>query len=207
MHLITNLLAYAVKLEPHPGGAVGPHRTFMRPANVEESWRACCTTFVVNRSGGELVPSREALEYRVVSDHIALRGLLTRVESVASQIVRGECRLLGVLLTEARALIDTLETHNTWETAELLQQLRASGPLGEQRASYLQDDHGTQLAMLRRAVDSLEAQDRSFALLAREMIELTMQLRNDLADEEDMILDDKLMERSDNEGGEPEGSL
>ena len=74
------------------------------------------------------------------------------------------------------------------------------GGLGAQRAGYLEKDHDTQLALVARAIEGLEAQNLPPESLAREMLELAEQLRDDLADEEEMVLDDKLW------GAQPEGA-
>jgi len=141
------------------------------------------------------MPRDGAIESQAVADHLAILGLAKRVEKVAGEIARGEKRLLGALRTEAEALRDALKEHNAWENRTLLPHLRAQGMLGTRRAAYLEQDHLTQIEIVSRAVDGLETQSVPAETLAREMLELVSQLREDLADEEEMVLDEKIWGR------------
>ena len=124
----------------------------------------------------------------VLREHLALRGLLSRVESLAHLVAGDEPGMLSDLRAAAEALLDMLARHMEWEDRHLAPALRDSGAFGAEREARLERDHAEQREVLRHALERLRDEGRPAALVARNLLDLVTLLRTDMEDEENSLL-------------------
>jgi len=125
----------------------------------------------------------------VLRDHVALRGLLSRVEALADRVAADETWRVRDLREAAESLLDTLARHMEWEDRHLAPVLRDTDAGGGERESQLHGDHAEQREVLSHALERLHDEGRPAALVARNLLDLVTLIREDMEDEEVSLLD------------------
>lgn len=129
---------------------------------------------------------------RVLEDHANLRNLLAELDALARETLSGE-QLLGPLRERAEALLARLAEHMRWEDRYLSQALCEADAWGRERAGVLEREHREQRAFLRDAVERLRDEERPAPMLARELADLVERLRRDMQEEEQDLLDERVL--------------
>ena len=130
---------------------------------------------------------------RILHDHETIRAMLVSVESVSLQVIDGESRLVGPLRFEAETLLERLLTHMDWEDQYLRPALLEADAWGQQRALHLDRDHREQREMLEYALASIEDQSRPPLVISRQVLDLVRLLRKDMNDEEELLVNDRVL--------------
>jgi hypothetical protein len=130
---------------------------------------------------------------RVLADHVAIRDMLLSLERAAQQVLSGERWLLAGLRLEGETLLRRLEDHMGWEERHLAPALRAADPAGEERAAGLDRDHREQREVLAHCLVALRDEGRPGALIARKLVDLVALLREDMQEEERLLLDERVL--------------
>ncbi len=130
---------------------------------------------------------------RVLEDHETLRTLLAQLDVLARETLSGDEQLLAPLRERAEALLARLAEHMRWEDRYLSQALRQADAWGRERAAALEREHQEQRAVLRHAVERLRDEDSPAPLLARELADLVERLRRDMQEEEQDLLDERVL--------------
>jgi len=126
---------------------------------------------------------------RVVREHRDLRVRVERVEGLSRASLAGTTGSMEDLRAEARGLIRTLDAHMRWEDENLLPALESADEWGPERVQRMQSDHLEQRELLRYAAGVLDDESRAPELIARTTLDLTRLLRDDMEDEEEVMLD------------------
>ena len=124
----------------------------------------------------------------VLRDHLALRGILSRVESLAHLVAGDEPWRVGDLRAAAESLLDTLASHMEWEDRHLGPLLRDADASGAESEARLKRDHAEQREVLRHALERLHDEGRPATLVARNLLDLVTLLRAEMEDEESSLL-------------------
>jgi hemerythrin-like domain-containing protein len=125
---------------------------------------------------------------RVLRDHAALRATVAEVESLARSALEGSRGLLREFSDLGESLLESLESHIRWEDDHLAPVLRA-GARGEEREALLRRDHREQRQVLRYLLEKLRDRQRPIDLLARNLLDFSAMLRDDMTGEEQALLD------------------
>lgn len=126
---------------------------------------------------------------RVLHDHVALRELIERMESLARQVVEGRAHSTADLCGVAERLLSTLLRHMDWEDRQLVPVLAESDAWGPERARQLSAEHLGQREQLGAALAGLGDRTRPATELARSLLELAHTLLRDMEEEESAFLD------------------
>jgi hypothetical protein len=131
----------------------------------------------------------------VLSDHRALRAELERLEALAVEVVAQtpEPARVGDLRTDADGLLARLRDHMRWEEAYLLPALRDADAWGEERALRLVADHSEQRELLGFILERLHDKARTDAMVVRDVHGLIALLREDMREEEEELLDERVL--------------
>jgi hypothetical protein len=140
----------------------------------------------------------------VLKDHQALRALLDALEALATQVRDGDRRLLGPLRLEAERFLHRFDDHTRWEDRHLRPALVEADAWGRERAERLDHDHAEQRELLAASLDRLRDAERPPVLVARGVLDLIALIRTDMAEEENDLLDPRIL-RDDVVSIEPEG--
>jgi hemerythrin-like domain-containing protein len=124
----------------------------------------------------------------VLRDHVALRGMLDRIEHLAGAVDAGEPWRVAELRVCAEGLLEALESHMGWEDRYLAPALRDADAWGEEREARLRRDHVEQREVLRDALERLRDTARPALLVAHNLLELVALLREDMDEEERALL-------------------
>jgi iron-sulfur cluster repair protein YtfE (RIC family) len=130
---------------------------------------------------------------RTLRDHEALRIALDRLERCCREAARGDLLPAGQLREAAHALIVDVERHMRWEERHLEPALREADAWGNERADRLRSDHREQREALGHVLAGLRDPGRPPALVARMLLDLIALLRDDMAEEEDLLLDPRVL--------------
>jgi hemerythrin-like domain-containing protein len=130
---------------------------------------------------------------RILADHVAIRGMLLSLESVANRVRDGERSLAAALRLEGEALLHHLQEHMSWEDLHLAPALRRADAWGEERAAKLDSDHREQRQVLAHCLAGVEDESRPESVVARTLIDLVEMLREDIEDEERLLLDERIL--------------
>ena len=132
---------------------------------------------------------------RILSDHVALRGILADLESLARDVLGGEYRMAGALRFEGEGLLEELSRHMSWEERHLIPALQDADAWGEADACVdrLHEDHAEQRALLSHALERLRDPSRPAALVARNLLDLAAVIRQDMEDEERFALSERVL--------------
>jgi iron-sulfur cluster repair protein YtfE (RIC family) len=129
---------------------------------------------------------------RILSDHQRMRRDLERLEALAADVL--ECRTPCVALrVEVELLFASLKGHMRWEEAYLLPALREADAWGAERAQQLVGDHREQYELLEFVNQRLSEDMRPAALVVRDVTHLIAVLREDMREEEEELLDERVL--------------
>ena len=137
----------------------------------------------------------DEIRKQVLADHVALRRTLGRLEVLASRVLTGRESHLRALRGEAIGFLDALLVHMEWEDVHLASSLREVGARGEDLAAKLTREHVEQRELLRHILRGLSDMTRPGPVVARNLLDLCGLLREDLVDEEEMVLDARAVRR------------
>ena len=129
---------------------------------------------------------------RVLSDHERLRADFRRIEALARAAREGALGRFGDLRVEGDALLARLLAHMRWEESYLLPALRNSDSWGAERAARLIKDHRDQRELFRFFHMRLESTE-PWPVLAQRLSDLIALLRDDMAEEERDLLDERVL--------------
>jgi iron-sulfur cluster repair protein YtfE (RIC family) len=133
-----------------------------------------------------------AIRARILSDHESLRSDLERLETLAADVREGRSPCVA-LRVEAESLLAGLRNHMRWEESYLVPALREADAWGVERAQRLLRDHGEQRALLDFVGSRLGSDAAPAALVVRDMTHLIALLREDMRQEEDELLDERVL--------------
>jgi hypothetical protein len=130
---------------------------------------------------------------RILADHVAIRGMLLSLEGLADRVRDGDRSLVGALRLEGEALLHHLQEHMLWEDLHLAPALRRADAHGEERAARLDSDHREQRQVLTHCLSAVNDERRPAPIVARTLIDLVAMLREDIEDEERLLLDERVL--------------
>lgn len=137
----------------------------------------------------------DEIRKQALSDHVALRRTLGRLESLASRILAGHESHSRALRSEAIGFLDALLVHMEWEDLHLAPALREIGARGEYLAAKLTREHMEQRELLRHILRGLSDLARPGCIVARNLLDLCGLLRDEMVDEEEMLINAQLPRR------------
>ena len=126
---------------------------------------------------------------RVQRDHAALRTTLDQLELLAREVLDGAPGLRERLRDLGETLLESLERHMAWEDEHLAPVLREADAWGKEREELLRRDHVEQRQVLRYVLEKIRDAERPVALVARNLLDFSMMLRNEMTQEEQTLLD------------------
>ena len=129
---------------------------------------------------------------RVLADHERLRADFVRIEALARAVRDGALVRLGDLRVEGDALLARLLTHMRWEESHLLPALREADSWGAERAARVIKDHREQRELF-RFVHSRLSDTQAWPVMAQRLSDLIALLRDDMAEEERDLLDERVL--------------
>lgn len=129
----------------------------------------------------------------VLRDHEALRGRLEGLEQLCSRVLDGRASSAAELRDAGLALLSALAKHMAWEDLYLAPALREADAWGQERAARLDADHREQREVLDLALDGLRDDSRPLRVQARRLRDLVALLRDDMVDEEQTLLDARVL--------------
>jgi hemerythrin-like domain-containing protein len=130
---------------------------------------------------------------RVLRDHVALVGMLARVDTLATSVKAGDTWRSADLRRAAAGLLEALQVHMHWEDQYLGPALLAADAWGEERQAALERDHREQREVLGDLIDKLSQPDRPPSLIANDMLAFGSLLRQDMQAEERVLLDPNVL--------------
>ena len=130
---------------------------------------------------------------RTLRDHEGLRTALDRLERRCRAAAGGGSLPAGQLREAAHALLVDIERHMRWEERHLEPALREADAWGNERAERLRSDHREQREAFGQVLANLRDPSRPPALVARMLLDLIALLRDDMAEEEDLLLDPRVL--------------
>jgi hemerythrin-like domain-containing protein len=138
---------------------------------------------------------RNEIRKQVLADHVALRRTMGHLEDLAGRVLAGDDSHLRTLRSEATDFLDALLAHMKWENVHLTPAVRKVGARGEYRAAKLAREHAEQRDLLRHILRGLADASRPGRVVARNLLDLCSLLREDMVDEERMLLDARVLRR------------
>lgn len=129
----------------------------------------------------------------VLKDHQDLRARLEALEEVGRKVQDGDRRLLGPLRVATEQFLRRFESHTRWEDAHLRPALLEADAWGQERAERLDHDHEEQRELLEYILRQLREAGRPPALVARSVLDLIALIRQDMVDEENDLLDERVL--------------
>lgn len=133
------------------------------------------------------------IRQRIEHDHETLRAMLFGMEKLALEVLEGEHKTLGALRLEGETLLGKLLEHMHWEDLYLRPALLETTGFGVARAERLDRDHEEQRELLRWALASVQDQSRPPLVVARQLLDLIRLLRDDMDDEEAVLVNQKVL--------------
>ncbi|MDJ0864629.1 MAG: hemerythrin domain-containing protein [Myxococcota bacterium] len=130
---------------------------------------------------------------RVLQDHEALRERLVALAELARQVADGDTDQARTLRGEAALFLEVLGTHMKWEDRFLRPALADADAWGKERVARLDADHREQREVLAAVLDRLLDGTRPAPLVARDVLDLVELLRRDMAEEEQDLLDPRVL--------------
>ncbi len=130
---------------------------------------------------------------RILDDHEVIRAMLHAVEQVSTEVINGASQLTGPMRLEGETLMERLLEHMHWEDLHLRPALCEADAWGQERAERLDRDHREQREMLHYALASVEDQSRPPLVIARQLQDLVRLLREDMEDEEQLLVNDRVL--------------
>lgn len=129
---------------------------------------------------------------RILRDHDRLREDLGRLERLVSDFRSGSAAL-EALRRDSAALLARLLAHMNWEESYLLPALRDADAWGEERAAQLARDHREQRELFHFLQARLRDEAHPATLVARDVEHLVALLRDDMREEEAVLLDERVL--------------
>lgn len=130
---------------------------------------------------------------RVLADHAGIRGSLEGLERWAARVRAGEHSALASLRRDGEALLASVERHMGWEDRVLQPALELTDAWGRERAAWLERDHREQRMLLEHCLAAVRDELRPAEVLARTLGDLAALLRADMAEEERVLLDARVL--------------
>jgi len=130
---------------------------------------------------------------RILADHVAIRGMLLGLERVATRVGEGELSLVDALRVDGEELLRRLLDHMRWEDLHLAPALRKADAWGAERAARLDGDHREQRQVLGHCLAAVQDRSRPATVVARTLIDLVGMLREDIEEEERLLLDPRVL--------------
>jgi iron-sulfur cluster repair protein YtfE (RIC family) len=130
---------------------------------------------------------------RILADHERLRRDLERLEALANEILQDLHPPLATLRVDAERLLARLRAHMHWEESYLLPALREADAWGVERAERLTRDHREQRELLDFVMVRLRDATRPAAIVAGDVCHLVELLREDMREEEQELLDERVL--------------
>jgi len=118
---------------------------------------------------------------RILRDHEALRIKLEMVESTARKVLEGAPGREAHLRKHGDRLLDAVEQHLRWEDRNVARAVRKGGVAW---IESLRADHGEQRQVVQYVSEKLRDPRRPAAILARNLLDFTTLLRDELDAEE-----------------------
>jgi hypothetical protein len=125
---------------------------------------------------------------KFVADHAHLRGKISVLRSLATQVLRGDEDLGDALRLKGKDLQLHLIRHMKWEESDLLPCLREIDGAAADAADQLFEEHTGQRQRLSDSLIALEGADGNPLALANHLLELTRWLEQDMNTEESGVL-------------------
>ncbi|HEY5658670.1 MAG TPA: hemerythrin domain-containing protein [Myxococcota bacterium] len=132
---------------------------------------------------------------QVLRNHAALRAAVYEVEALARSVLEGSRGLFRELSDLGESLLESLESHIAWEDDHLIPVLRGGPRWGEEREALLRQDHREQRQVLRYLLERLRDRERPAHLLAHNLLDFSAMLRDDMRDEEQVMLEAEVPQR------------
>lgn len=133
---------------------------------------------------------------QILADHDRLRGVLLSIEALGVRVLAGATESVRPLRLEGETLHELLFEHMGWEDRYLAPALRDAGDWGVERARRLDQEHREQRELLAHTLAGLRDPSRPTVALARTMVDLVALLRADMIDEEETVLDPRLVQQA-----------
>lgn len=130
---------------------------------------------------------------RVLSEHARLRELLDDLVARIERFESGNREVGGELRSRGIAFFEVFAAHITLEDSILAPALEALGEEGKHRAERLAHEHREQRELLKYLLARLENDERPSLVIARELRSFVDYVRQDMAHEEETILQDGLL--------------
>ncbi len=130
---------------------------------------------------------------RTLRDHEALRTALDRLERRCREAAGGGSLPVGQIREAAHALLVDIERHMRWEERHLEPAIREADAWGNERADSMRSDHREQREALGHVLAGLRDPGRPPALVTPMLLDLIALLRDDMAEEEDLLLDPRVL--------------
>jgi hemerythrin-like domain-containing protein len=126
---------------------------------------------------------------RVLDDHAALRATAEEMESVARRVLGGPGAPRRELGRVGEHLLESLENHIEWRDRHLLPVLRGAAGWSREREAQMRRGHREQRQVLRYLLERLRDRQRPNHLLARNFLDFSAMLRDDMTEEEHALLE------------------
>jgi len=130
---------------------------------------------------------------RILRDHEALRTTLEAVESAARKALEGAPERESQLRKQGDRLLDAVQRHLSWEDRHLAPALRDAPAWGMEQVASWRAGHGEQRQVVQYVSEKLRDPRRPVAILARNLLDFTSLLRDELAAEEEAYADPSLL--------------
>ena len=140
--------------------------------------------------------SNSQIRSEIVAEHVELRGLLPRIESLAQQFEQAppEAHGLGGQLRDAGlALYEKFAAHLDREQELLEPVLRTAGAEGERLARRMEHEHDEQRKLLDYLLTRLREQPTPTIVIARQLQNFTHFLRFEMDHEEQTMLSPEIL--------------
>jgi hemerythrin-like domain-containing protein len=155
------------------------------------------------RVGGRLMRPSEVRE-RVLADHEVLRQSLDDLERRAQAAIGGGEDRAPELRADAERFLATLQRHMRWEDRFLAPALREADAWGVERAARLDAEHREQRELLHHVLEGLRDLTRPGPVVAANLLDLVRLLREDMDDEEEALVNPRVLRDDVISLGEPE---
>jgi hemerythrin-like domain-containing protein len=141
---------------------------------------------------------------RVLADHEVLRQSLDDLERRAQAAIGGGEDRAPELRADAERFLATLQRHMRWEDRFLAPALREADAWGVERAARLDAEHREQRELLHHVLEGLRDLTRPGPVVAANLLDLVRLLREDMDDEEEALVNPRVLRDDVISLGEPE---
>lgn len=155
------------------------------PTSRSEGWSA------QSGEGAGMKPSE--VRRRILTEHAKLRGLLAELESLVQLVAKGHPEPAEALRERGIEFHDFFLDHLQLEDAILVTALREADAWGEERAALVAREHLEQREMMADMLVRLKDAQRQSGELAADLLELTVRIREDMEQEEQVLLDSRIL--------------